>query len=160
MVQWDPQIIKLYKIETDVMKVLKSQWKREVKAKISLVNQQKVVQRCKEGVKTRFVCDEEWGRKSYVDNLPIAEVKRVMKLRLCMVPLPCNQRSKEQQQGCRLCGVKSKIRMEHYFSCTRLARLRRSMNVLPTDTDKVCQGPSIVMIKEAKYLEAVSKLTI
>ena len=32
------RILKLYKIEADVMKVLKSQWKREVKAKISVGN--------------------------------------------------------------------------------------------------------------------------
>ncbi len=70
------RIIGVYDITADVEKSLKSEWKREVKSKIGVVNQRRVVQKCKEGVKTRFICNDEWGRKKYLDSASTEDVKR------------------------------------------------------------------------------------
>ena len=153
------RICSIYDITCDVYKSRKSEWKREVKTKIGTVNRQKVVQSCSEGVKTRFVCNNEWGRKKYLDEGTVEEVKRIMKFRLCMVVLPCNQRRKEAEPGCTLCGETKKIRMEHYFSCRRLVRMRDSLNIMP-DEEQYMNGTMHHMGKGARYMETVSKLVV
>ena len=153
------RIMSIHNINVDVHKVLKSEWKKEVKGKIGLTNQRRVVQRCKDGVKTRFICNDEWGRKKYMNNATTEDVKRVMKLRLCMVPVPCNQRRREEEPGCKLCGVKTKIRMEHYYTCSRLERLRYLLNII-NNPDEQFNGSMNNLIKEAMFMETVSKLTV
>ena len=153
------RIIELYDITLDVGEVLKSAWKKHVKSKISAVNKEKVLQSCKNGVKTRFVSSNEWGRQKYMNNGSVEEVKQILKTRLCMVNLPCNQRRREETPGCSLCGETRKIRMEHYFVCSRLVQLRRIMNI--KHTPKVYINGSIDhMLKASRYLQTVSRLVV
>ncbi len=84
---------------------------------------------------------------------------RVMRLRLCMVPVPCNQRRREEEPGCKLCGCNTKIRMEHYFTCPRLERLRVIMNI-SNNPEGQLNGPMSKLLKEAAFMETVSKLTV
>ena len=154
------RIIGMYDIIADVEKSLKSEWKREVKSKIGVTNQKRVVLKCKEGVKTRFICDDEWGRKKYLNNATTEDIRRVMKLRLCMIPVPCNQRRREEEPGCKLCGCTTKIRMEHYYTCPRLDRLRGNMNISSNLDGQLFKGPVSKLLKEAAFMETVSKLTV
>ena len=153
------RMIKIYGITAEVNNVLKSAWKKEVKQRITEVNKQKVIKRCEEGVKTRFISTNEWGRKSYMNNATVEEVKRILKTRLCMVALPCNRRQREAEPGCSLCGNKDKIRMEHYLECHKLIHLRRVMKV-ERSTEEYVNGTIDCMLKVTRYLEKVSRLVV
>ena len=153
------QIIKKYEITADVNNVLKSSWKREVKLRINDVNKKKIIKSCEEGVKTRFIKTNEWGRKSYMNRASVEDVKRILKTRLCMITLPCNQRKREAKLGCSLCGQKEKIRMEHYLVCQRLQYLRSVMNV-EHYTEEYVNGTVAEMLKVTSYLEKVSRLVV
>ena len=149
----------MYGITADVNCVLKSAWKKEVKRRITELNKQTVIKRCEEGVKTRFISTNEWGRKSYMNNATVEEVRRILKTRLCMVALPCNRRQRDAESGCSLCGYKDKIRMEHYLECRKLLYLRRVMKV-EGSTEEYVNGTIGCMLKVTRYLEKVSRLVV
>ena len=153
------RIIKMYNITLDVGDTLKSAWKKHIKSKISAVNKEEVILCCKNGVKTWFISSNEWGRQKYLDNGSVEEVKQILKTRLCMVNLPCNQRRKEETSGCSMCGEKRKIRMEHYFVCSRLAHLRRIMNIHHAPEEYI-NGSIDYMLKASRYLQTVARLVV
>ena len=149
----------LYNIQGDAAVVLKSVWKKEVKAKIEAVNKEQVTNACKSGVKTRFVCDDEWGRKEYLNVASVENIRRLLKYRLCMVPLPCNQRSKYENPGCTMCGETKKIRMEHYFHCEHLQYLRYITNIVG-GVEEFLQGTLMQMLKGTVFMDYVSKMVV
>ena len=149
-------VIEKYGIEENVEECLKSEWKKKVKEKIGKRNEDEIRKKCEQMVKTRFVKEDNWGRKTYINQCSTDETKKIMRLRLCMVPLPCNQRSSQREEGCKICKKRTKIRQEH-FSCEGLIRLRRSCGVVEDETriEDVCK-----LRRASSFMHSVSKLVL
>ena len=110
------------KIEMKAEDVLKSKWKKEVKSKLQKINETEVKKRCQQMRKGRTVCDNTWGRKGY-SNMEIGEAREIMKMRLHMMPLPCNYGGSDD--GCPLCRVSGKVETEHYLQCEGVKHMRK-----------------------------------
>ena len=82
---------------------------------------EKDVMRCQR-VEQSTVKGNEWGRKSYMDELNMDDAQEVLRTRLHMMPLPCNYGKSE---GCLLCSTTTKITTEHYLECKGTQYLRR-----------------------------------
>ncbi len=113
--------IKEAKIEIKAEDVLKSKWKKEVKSKLLKLNETEVRERCQLMRKGRTVYDNTWGRQAYV-KMEIGEAREIMKMRLHMMPLPCNYGGSDD--GCPLCKVSEKVETEHYLQCEGVKYLR------------------------------------
>ena len=72
--------------------------------------------------KGRTICEDKWGRKNYF-KLDIQEVQEILKMRLHMMPLPCNYGG--SGKGCPVCTEEGKIETEHYLQCTGVEYLRK-----------------------------------
>ena len=140
-------------IEVKPEDVLKSKWKKEVKEKIELANQEQVRNECERMRKGRTVSKGNWGKKEYM-NLEMEEAREIMKMRLHMTPLPCNYG--HSNDGCSLCHERGKIDTEHYLQCPGTEYLRKKWeigdeSVLETDDCKE-------LTKIRKYLKQVCTL--
>ena len=110
--------LETYEIIKDVNKVLKSEWKKEVKEKISNSVEKQVRAGCANGSKTRTVIDDAFELKEYLQETNVTEASDILKTRLHMTKLTCNYRQ-QQYSPCPLCGYPGKVTTEHYFRrCT------------------------------------------
>ena len=145
--------MKELEIELEPEKVLKSQWKEEVKRKISTWNEKEIRERCREMRKGRTVCEGKWGRKEYL-KLDMGEVREILKMRLHMMPLPCNYG--ESGKGCSLCNSPEKIETEHYLHCIGTEYIRKKWGLkeeVKIDTDDIEEERKI-----SKYMRQICSL--
>ena len=110
------------KIELQPEEVLKSKWKKEVKEKLSKKNEEEVRERCHQLRKGRTVCEDVWGVKDYL-KMEVSEAQEIMKMRLHMMPLPCNYGGSDD--GCPVCSETGKVDTEHYLRCEGFQYMRK-----------------------------------
>ena len=135
---------------------LKSEWKKEVKAKINKKNEKIIMNKSTSLSKTRTVRNEEWGRRQYIKEGTMDEIAEIMKLRLHMHQLPCNYKtSQENGRQCRFCYLDGCIRTEHYFHCRKINELRTKMGA--QEKHLYSQNTS-ELLKASKYVHAVTLL--
>ena len=118
----DEWLVKL-KLENSVAKIMeikKSAWKKEVKEKIGAVVANEVNEKSKKMTKLRFT--GEFGKKEYVENGQMVNVRQIMKLRLNMCELKANFKGKYRDETCPACG-EEKETTEHVIRCNEYRRL-------------------------------------
>ena len=153
---WANGVIKSIKqagIEMKPEDVIKSKWKREVKAQLGKMNEKEVREKCKEQRKGRTICDGKWGKKDYME-MQIGEAREIMKTRLHMMPLPCNYGGSDD--GCPLCNVSGKVDTEHYLRCEGVKYLRKKWGLneeVRIGTEKVSELRNL-----SKYLRQICTL--
>ena len=147
-----------YDVTMKVQEVLKSKWKKEVKGKISAWNEKEVRQRSKDLSKTRTAREGEWGRKRYINESALGDVKEILRLRLHMMPLPCNyKKNVDDGNKCCLCKKSDKIRTEHYFRCNRTKRIRERCGV---KENMMTSESTNDILKAAKYIRTITKMVL
>ena len=115
------EMIIYYNIKKDVTKVMKSEWKKEVKEKINMRVEEYVRSCCQKGRKTRTVKGDVFGMKMYLLETSVTEASDIMKTRLHMTKLACNYGG-EQKSSCPLCGCQTVIETEHYFKKCKVTK--------------------------------------
>ena len=114
--------IEKYKIELDPKEVLKSKWKKEVKSKITIKEEDELQKKCLKSTKARIVKDDEYKRKEYLSGKMNFTVSRqILLTRLNMNKIPGNFKGKGDGK-CFLCGEKDG-KIEHYFQCKNVRGL-------------------------------------
>ena len=116
------QLITKYNIKENAEEVLKSAWKRIVKKQIKDIKEKEIKSNCKGRSKSRSVVDDDYTMKEY---------KRVLKMRMHMVNIPCNFNHGEQVR-CWLCGMEN-VKSEHYFECLEITNTRKCWNTKKED---------------------------
>ena len=121
-----------YDIGLKVEKVLKSEWKKEVKRGLSQRTELEIREKCCQMRKTRSIKDEPYTMKEYLKETAITEGTDILKTRLHMTKLPCNYGV--QSDRCQLCGSDVKTETEHYFSqCRATQRMANIWETKPED---------------------------
>ncbi len=78
-------------------------------------------ERCHKLRKGRTVCANAWGVKGYLE-MKVGEAQEIMKMRLHMMPLPCNYGGSDD--GCPVCNETGKVDTEHYLRCESFQYMR------------------------------------
>ena len=153
------KICKMYNIEDTVETCLKSHWKKLVKKKIDIQQENQIRTTCLEQHKTRIVKSNIWKRQEYVNRCTIQDVSRIMKTRLFAHNIPCNMRSNREMKKCELCGKKAFLQLEHYMKCNGTKRLITSWSWNENKNIKdICE---IVELKKmSRLMESMQKLLV
>ena len=112
--------LKLENSVVNIMEIKKSAWKKEVKEKIGEVVANEVNEKSKKLTKLRFT--GEFGKKEYVENGQMRDVKEITKLRLNMCELKSNFKGKYRDETCPACG-EEKETTKHVIRCEEYRRL-------------------------------------
>ena len=148
------QAIKEANIELDPEEVLKSSWKKEVKSKLQIMNEMEITAKCEEMRKGRTVCKSEYGKKKEYMEMELGDAREIMKMRLHMMPLPCNYGKSDE--GCCVCSTTGKIDTEHYLTCDGTRYLRRKWGIRSNVTLETEDNEEMKVM--AKYLRQVCTL--
>ena len=105
--------------ESEITTMLKSEWKKVVKERISKKVREEVTEKLKT-TKLRFIEDTE--RKDYVRECRMEEVKEIMKIRLNMTELKPNFCGKYRDRICSACEKEDET-TEHVIQCQEYKRL-------------------------------------
>ena len=108
-------------IET-IQKISKIRWKRDIKRKMERLLEQEMEEQLGKMTKLRFI--EKFGKKDYVQNLPMAKVKDIMKMRLNMCELKSNFKRKYVDELCPACELEKET-TEHVILCGEYKRMTR-----------------------------------
>ena len=127
------QEIKRYDIQLEVDDVLKSQWKKHVKEKITQKMEQDIRTMCRRMKKTRIVKKDEYKKKEYLGKLPLMQVRKILKVRMNMSKVPGNYK-REGMETCPLCQ-RGEGSTEHYFECKRVRQLAKVWDVKKEDLE-------------------------
>ena len=124
--------IEKYNITLDPKESLKSTWKKEVKEKITEMSEKEIREKCTNSKKARFVKNDKYEPKEYLlGKVSLAEVKKILKMRMNMNKVPGNYKGK-WGATCPLCK-KGEGDMEHYFECKMVMQLRKVWDVKMDD---------------------------
>jgi hypothetical protein len=140
-------------IDVEPEDVLKSKWKKEVKSKLQAMNEKEVTAKTEEMRKGRTVCKDKYGRKQYME-MEIGEALEILKMRLHMMPLPCNYG--QSGEGCRICSTVGKVDTEHYLKCGGMRYMRKKWGI--SDEAKLETDDTEEMKTMAKYMRQVCTL--
>ena len=105
--------------ESEITTMLKSEWKKVVKERISKKVREEVTEKLKT-TKLRFIEDTE--RKDYVKECRMGEVREIMKIRLNMTELKPNFCGKYRDRICSACEKEDET-TEHVIQCQEYKRL-------------------------------------
>ena len=121
-----------YGINMNVSETSKSTWKAEVKKRINEVMEREIRERCINSKKARFVKDDEYQRKEYLNSkVNLETAKMILRTRLNMCHLPANYKGKGDG-NCDLCKSEEGS-TEHYFHCESVQQLARVWEVKRED---------------------------
>ena len=105
--------IKKYGIKKEVGRVMKSEWKKEVKEKIGKKVEEEIRECCRKMRKTRTIQEDTYIMKEYLKETSMNDATDILRTRLHMTRLPCNYGYK--LASCPLCGMKGKQETEPLF---------------------------------------------
>ena len=124
--------IEKYNITLDPKESLKSTWKKEIKRKITEKVEKEIREKCMNSTKSRLVKEDGYGKKEYLlGKMSLAEVKKIMAVRMNMSKIPGNYKGKEGAM-CPLC-LSGEGQTEHYFECKMVHRLKKIWDVNQND---------------------------
>ena len=124
--------IEKYNITLDPKESLKSTWKKEIKRKITEKEEKEIREKCKNSTKSRIVKEDKYEKKEYLlGKVSLAEVKKIMAVRMNMSKIPGNFKGKDGAM-CPLC-LKGEGQTEHYFECRMVHRLKKVWDVNQND---------------------------
>ena len=116
------EICEKYQIEMGEIKQYSKQiLKKLIKTKITKEIVERIEEKKLDMTKLRFT--NGTGRKEYIERLKTKEAIMIMKMRLNMIEVKCNYKSKFTNLNCELCG-KEDDTTEHLFECKELERLK------------------------------------
>ena len=114
-------ICEKYQIEMGEIKQYSKQiLKKLIKTKITKEIVERIEEKKLDMTKLRFT--NGTGRKEYIERLKTKEAIMIMKMRLNMIEVKCNYKSKFTNLNCELCGKEDTT--EHLFECKELERLK------------------------------------
>ena len=101
----------------EIMEIKKSVWKTMVKEKIEEIIRQEIRNAAKEMTKLRFIRGKEFEKQEYLEKCSTMTAKQIMKVRLNMVDIKMNYKSKYKDDLlCMACG-KEEESSEHVIQC-------------------------------------------
>jgi hypothetical protein len=148
------KIIAVYEIELDAKLTLKSTWKKHVKEKIALKEEDKIRRECTKMKKGRIVVNDEYRTKDYLcSKTSLKMTKAIIKSRLHMSKIPGNYKNKGVVE-CPLCN-EHEGSTEHYFECNRTRYLVQTWEVTREDL----QSQDVKRLElVARFMEKVEEL--
>ena len=102
--------------QTRIVGMKKSKWKELCKEKISEEIRVRLKRDITGKTKARFVQQDEWKRKEYIDNEDGYVALAVLKIRLNMWPLRMNFKKDNESWLCPKCGIADDT-TEHVIKC-------------------------------------------
>ena len=141
------ELLKKYNISHNPEAELKSTWKKIVKKNIWSKTEEELKQQC--GEKGRTVKKDPYKRRKYLGETKVRDAKRILKMRLHMMDIPCNFGDK----SCWLCK-ENDVQSEHYFECTEIRNLWRTKK-----ENLECDDP-VTLIRTSKFMEEIEKRNV
>ena len=138
--------LQLQREVTEVITIPKSSWKKMVKEKLNKFVGELLLQQNKNKTKGRFQLD--FAKKEYL-QLPMNEVKNIMKIRLNMVEVKANFKGKYKDTICPACKKENET-TEHVIKCSEYKKL--TLHSLNTDQ------PAEKLYNDTNWLRKASKV--
>lgn len=131
-------------------------WKKMIKEKIREVEEKRIKDEAKDMTKLRFIKDDKFERKKYLENTTPEEAKIMMKVRLNMLGTKENYRSNDSDSKCEWCWEDDTT--EHLFKCKRTRRVREVYdisedNIYNTKEDKAIKNT-------VSYIKAINQMRL
>ena len=109
-------ILELKRDPVNMMHILKSNWKEEIKTSLSKYTAKKFQPLLESMTKLRFLKNDSFKRKPYIEKLPSYQACQITEIRLNMRKMKQNFRTRFENPLCRLCK-KEKESTKHVFLC-------------------------------------------
>ena len=102
----------------NIKKHKKSQWKKVVKTHIEKQINCILQQQAKEKTKLRFLKDDQFGKKQYLQEVNAEQCRIIMEIRLNMIDLKMNFKGMYEDTTCVGC-FQTEETTEHFFECPK-----------------------------------------
>ena len=122
---WYTELEKEYDIDIEIettSKKIKSKWKKEIKEKIHKRIEEMVRDETVNKTKLRFMKNDKYERKEYLNLCSIKDVTKIMRFRLNMTKTKANYKGKYDDLTCDGCKEEQET-TEHIISCEEYKRM-------------------------------------
>ena len=139
--------------EEEVKRISKTCWKKEVKEKLGRILEETIEEKRAEMTKLRFTRGHT--TQSYISECPMAQVKRIMKVRLNMIDLKANFKGKYKDTVCVACKTETET-TEHVIRCEEYKRIVEHSITVEGDLEEKMQDLEW-LLKASKAYESIEE---